>query len=801
MHRITSFLLTLIALCSAASAQSLFESVDYGGARTHRFDLLHVAIDVRFDQPASEVIGSVTHRIRSLDAALGSVRLDAGKGMTFSRIAVDGVPARYEHRGDTLAIWLPSPRAYGDTFTLAIDYRVRPEKGLYFIKPDSSSPNRRQQIWTQGEAEDNRYWVPIYDYPNDRATSEVTATVRGDWKVLSNGRLVATTTNADGSATWHYSMEKPHATYLIMLAAGDYLVTRDTADGIPLEYWTYPEMPERVGPTFGRTPDVIRYLSRLIGVPYPWNKYAQVFIADFMYGGMENTTATTLNDYALVDQRGLIDYNPDGLIAHEAAHMWFGDLVTNRSWGHLWLHESYATYLASRYNGYRYGEEDFLKEMYDNGLSGIRADQFSGRDPIARGNGVTSNIYNRGSRVLHMLQQLVGEDIFWRANRLFLERAAYGNVETNDLKIAFEDVAGINLDWFFDQWIYKAGYPKFSIERSYAGDTLKLRVRQTQSRDSLTGLFSMPVPLEFHLRGGVVSDTIWVAKEDETFSFALGEKPSFMIFDAGDAMLKAVDFPRTDEELVAQCAAPRMIDRLLAVSALTARDSLRRDNGSLKRRSIALRDRFMREPSRFVREEIIDAVPSLDSSVAVDIVRKGLADSAAQIRRRAIDWVYLIGTRQGAARVLRPLITDTSAMVMSAAIGALSAADTTGLEDVLRGLRGQRGRRGRLATSWLNAVAAGGYKRLVDDVVGYTMAGYSNDIRSQAYFVLSRLDTTTPAVRLSIVGGLQGSSAVVRSGAAAAARRHLDSELRGMLVRLRDDLGGEERQTVDQILQ
>jgi aminopeptidase N len=800
MQRIISLLVAVVMLTCSALTQSLFESIDYGGARSHRFDVLHIAIDLHFDDPAKEVIGSVSHRIRSLDDHLGIIRLDAAPTMTFSRIAVDGVPARYDHHGDTLMITLPSQRAYGDSFTVAIDYRVKPEKGLYFIQPDSANPNSRHQIWTQGEAEDNHYWVPIYDYPNDRATSEVTATVTKDWKVLSNGRLLSTTPNSDGTATWHYSMEKPHASYLIMFAAGDYLVTRDTVDGIPLEYWTYPDMPDRVTPTFGRTPDIIRYLARTTGVSYPWNKYAQIFIADFMYGGMENTTATTLNDYALVDARGLIDYNTDGLVAHEAAHMWYGDLVTNRSWGHLWLHESYATYLAARYNGYRYGEDAFLKEMYDNGQSGIRTDDFTGRDPIANGKGVTSNIYQRGSRVLHMLNQLVGEDIFWRANRLFLERGAYKNVETNDLKIAFEDVAGLNLDWFFDEWIYKSGHPDFTIDRSYAGDTLKLRVRQTQKLDSLTGLFTMPVPLEFSMREGMLRDTIIVSKADETFSFALHGRPRYVIFDAGDAMMKTVSFPRTEEELVAQLESPRMIDRLQAVLLLTSRDSTRRDAGSLKRKTVALRDAFMKEKSLYVRKEIVDAVGVLDSVAAADIVLKGLSDLDATVRRGAVDGSYLISDKRKLAPLLRPLITDSSYSVSSVALGMLAATDTTGLEPVLRAMKGKRGRRDRMATGWLNAVAAGRYRRLADDVVDYTVPPFSNDTRSQAYVVLASLDTITPAIRSAIVRGLTDESTTVRTGAAIAARKHLDADLRAMIERARSTASGDAKDALERIL-
>ncbi len=804
MRHLPSILLALLLCAAPLSAQSILDhATQERGGVSHRFDLLHVAIDVRFDIPQKMVIGTVQHRMRSLDPALGSIWLDAAPTMSFSRIEVDGVPASYRHHGDTLAISLPARRRYHDTFTVAIDYRVSPTKGLYFIQPDSLMPSRREQIWTQGQEEDNHFWVPIYDHPNDRATSEVRATVPSGWKVLSNGSLLSTAPGSEpGTATWHYRMEKPHATYLIMMAAGDYLVTRDTVDGVPLEYWSYPDMPERVEPTFARTPDVLRYLSSRLGVPYPWNKYAQIMIAEFMYGGMENTTATTLNDYMLVDKRGLLDYNPDGVIAHEAAHMWFGDLVTNRSWDHLWIHESYATYLASRYKGHRYGDDVFVKDMYDNGQIAVQSQEVRGRDPLAFGDKITANIYQRGSRVLHMLHQIVGDELFWRASQLFLERHAYTLVETNDLKNAFEDATGLNLGWFFDQWVYKAGYPAYKLEKTWSEGTLTLRVRQMQVLDSLTGLFQMPVPLEFHLRDAVVHDTIWVSRVDETFSFKLPGEPRYVIFDAGDALLKTVEFQRAPEELAAQLGSARFIDRLLAAHELTSAQKLRGEGtGQRKRRSLALLDAFRREPSPFVREEILSNASTLDTDAAVDAIGQGLGDSDVNVRVAAVEHSYLIADRNERALRLRPLLADSSYKVIAATLGMLAVTDTSGLEPTLRAMKGRRGRRDHLAIAWLGSVLSGGYRSLADDVSEYTLPTFNTDTRVQAYYVLGKLDTTTVAMRDAIGRGVLDRSGIVRASAAVAARSHLDPEMRALLTRLRITANATERSTIDALLE
>lgn len=786
----------IILLSQEAAPQSIFD-INFGGARSHPFDVQHIAIDVRFNVERKEVTGTVKHRVRSLGDPLSLLRLDAAANMNFTAITIDGRPAEYRHSGDTLTLMLPTPRPYNDTFTVTISYNVIPKKGLYFIAPDTIAPHKRNQIWTQGEAEDNRFWLPMYDYPNDRATSEVNATIPAGWKLLSNGALRSTTANSDGTTTWHWSQTKDHAGYLIMLAAGDYLVTHDTVDGIPLEYWSYPDMPDRVRPTFARTPDVMRYLVNLLGVPYPWEKYGQVMIADFMYGGMENTTATTLNDYALVDERGLIDYNPDELIAHEAAHQWFGDLVTNRSWAHLWIHESYATYLAARFCGHYYGDDVLAKEMYDAGNTAEETDKWTGRNPIANGKGITANIYQRGARVLHMLSRLVGEDQFWRANRLFLQRHAYGLVESNDLKIAFEDATGLNLDWFFQQWIYGAGMPQFLVEKTWEEGELQLIVRQTHTVDSLTGLFRTPVPLEFHLADSVIADTVWVAHAADTFRFQLPSQPKFMIFDAGDVLLKTVDFHRTTDELLAQLQAPRMIDRLLAVKEL-ARMKPAKKNAEQKARAIA--EQFRREPSAFVRQEMLSRIGTIEESIGAEILAQAFGDPDADVRQEAAEGAWML-PKEERATLLRPLLRDSSYNVINAALGVLATTDTTGLEAYLLEMKGKKGRRDRLAQGWLNAVAAGKFTRLVDATVDYTTQQFSNHTRADAYQTLSTLDTITSNVRTAILRGIIDESDRVRSAAAGAAAHHLDDELRAALQALQKTANKEATEVIEKVLE
>ena len=794
-------LLLVLFVGPAASAQSLWNGIDFSGVgRSHRFDVVHIDIDIAVHDTLKEVSGVVRHRIRSLGVPLREITLDAAAETSIRSVVVDGVGAIYHLTGEQLAIELPKPVAYGDTFTVAIDYRVAPKTGLWFIAPDSLDPNQRRQVWTQGEGVENHGWVPLYDYPNDRASSETRIRVRGDWKVLSNGLLHSVVRNADSTVTWHWIQEEPHASYLIMFAAGDYQITRDTIDRIPLEYWTYPEMSDRISTTFTRTGDIIRYFTDLTGVPYPWRKYAQIMIAKFMYGGMENTGATTLNDRYLVDSRMILDRNPDDVISHELAHQWYGDLVTNRTWAHLWLHESFATYLSARYMGHRYGEEAFEQEMYKDGAIALRQERRRGRSAIVGGDGSANTIYSRGARVIHMLNQLVGEELFWRANNRFLQRNAFGLVDTDDLRIALEETTGLDLQWFFDQWLVRAGTPKLQVETSWDSTTIRLHVRQTQTRDSLTGLFRMYVPLEFHLRDTIITQTIVVDKEDSTYTFPLQEQPRFTIFDAGDVILKDLHFTRTDEELIAQLRAPRSVDRILAVNALVAVDTAHDDRKGWMRRSDAIGSMWEGEQSAWVRSEMLDNATDLFPEVAAFLVARGLQDTAVEVRRSAIENVYSITDKLRRAELVRPLLGDSSYSIAGQALVALAYSDTTGLEPILRAAKSSTSRGDRAARSWLTAVMGGGFGSLADSVVEFAGTAYNSDTRAIALIVLARLNLPTPGVISAIETGLRGPPLVVTQSAAAA-RTMMNPSMRDMLVRLRGELQeGARRDTVDKLI-
>jgi aminopeptidase N len=540
----------MTALMGMAHAQSVFATVD-SGRRNRSFDVLHYRIEVAFDEKQRKVLGTTTLRVHPLADGIDSVVLDAAE------LNVDSVnvgtrgSAGFANRSPELVVRLG--RAYGvtDTLDIRVTYSCTPKKGLYFIQPDSSHPRRHWQIWTQGEDMDNHYWFPCYDFPNAKGTSEVIATVREDYTVLSNGRLVKESRDAKRKTrTFHWRQEKPHSSYLIMFAAGDYYVKREMYGKIPLLYYVNREDSSRVNLIFGRTPRMLKFFEEKIGERYPWDQYAQVIIDDFMWGGMENTTATTMNTSLVVDERSVKEMSPDPTVAHELAHQWWGDLVTCRDWQHLWLNEGFATYFEKMYEEYADGVEALQFDMVDMSRAVRSNDRVLGRKPIVSKESHATNVYSRGAWVLHMLRDVVGERPFWNGLREYLRRHKYGNAETHELELAFEDATGENLWWFFDQWVYKAGFPQLEVKKEWNedGGMLSVTITQTQPQDTLTGIFKFPLTLEFSGDGWKKLERIWVDRAESTYTAQLPGKPRLVIVDRGFHVLKDLKFERPKEE-------------------------------------------------------------------------------------------------------------------------------------------------------------------------------------------------------------------------------------------------------------
>ncbi len=671
-------LLILLAAGIAARAQELFPERDSGETRSRSYHVLHYNIAVALDDSSGEVRGNVTTRLIPFLPRLDSIVFDAEEMRISSVTSAGGKELPFDVGPKTLVIHLPRPAFFRDTVSVSIAYSCKPRKGLYFTRPDSLHPSKPTQIWTQGEDMDSHFWFPCYDFPNDFATSELSATVRSDFVVLSNGRLVGVKEGRRrGTKTYRWREDRPHVTYLTMLAAGRYAILKDHAGTVPLEYYVYPGDTADARVCFSRTPDMVNWFSRKIGFAYPWEKYAQVLIADFIEGGMENVSATSLMDEITVfNARTRVDESSSSLIAHELAHQWWGDVITCKNWRHLWLNEGFASYFDPLYHEHWLGEDQFHYLMYEEQQKGIRCDARHGRKPIVSLGSYTDNLYARSAAVLHMLRYVLGDSLFWRAMHAYIVKHQFTPVETNDLKTSIEESTGQSLGWFFDEWVYRAGYPVFDLSTEWndTTSTLRLRVRQSQQQDSLTGVFRTPVDIEIRTDSETITRRVDILTADTTFVFPVGRRPLLTLFDPEDWLLKEVRWekPRSEWELAAATAS-NPVERIHALKELTRQEN----RGGLLHlfARAALHDRFWA-----VREFAVSSLESVEQEGEKDSTRtvllRALTDQKSAVRSAAARELAMFEGPEVVA-ALRAALRDSSYHVVAGAIFALAKVDST----------------------------------------------------------------------------------------------------------------------------
>ncbi len=566
-------LLGCFLVSTLSLAQSVFSVRGEGEARNRSYHVVHYRLEVSFDESKRMVIGKVTTTLVPFLPDLETVEFDAEE-MQVKRVTMGKRDLKFDVQPKMLAIHLDREYSFKDTITVAIEYSCTPRRGLYFVQPDSGYPNKPWQIWTQGEDMDNHFWLPCYDFPNDMATSEVIATVPDKYVLVSNGKLFSVKENKrERTKTFRWREDKPHTSYHIMLAAGRYAILKDHVGRLPVEYYVYPQDTADARECFKETPRMIAFFDDKIGFKYPWEKYAQIILSDFMYGGMENASATTLLDYSAVyDSRERMDNPTTSLIAHELAHQWWGDVVTCKDWRHLWLNESFASYFDLLYHEYSLGRDEFDYRVLGSQQAGIRVDSTLGRKPIVSVGSYIENVYPRGAAVLHMLRFVLGDQLFWRAMNHYITKYQFQPVETNDLKNAIEEATGQNLYWFFDEWVYKAGHPVFAVSYRWS-DSAKavfLTVKQEQTLDSLTAVFHTPVEIEVTYPEGKSTQRVTILSKDTTFVLPSPRKPQLVIFDKGGWLIKELKFEKSPEEWRYQAEqATNPVDRIQAIQEMT----------------------------------------------------------------------------------------------------------------------------------------------------------------------------------------------------------------------------------------
>ena len=575
------------------------------------FDFLHLRLDCSFDWAEKCVEGTVSHRVRSYRKGARFLELDA--------VAIDARGARdgsgrdlaIEKLPDKLRVDLGRDTAVGEEVSVEIRYRAHPRMGLYFYRPEEKHPDIPLQLWTQGETEEARHWIPCFDHPSDKLTTEVRAKVPKPLSAISNGKLLSTE-EAGEHRIFHWHQDKPHATYLISLVAGDFAVWRGQAGKVALAGYVAKRDEALAARSFELTGDMMAFFEAKTGHAYPWDKYDQLCVHGFNFGGMENTSATTLTEATLHDERAALDHTSMDLVAHELAHQWFGDLVTCKDWGDIWLNESFATFFANLYREHRLGWDEGVYDRYEDGEKYKGEDRNRYRRAIATRGWKSPNdmfdahSYPKGGRVLGMLRYLLGDERFFAGIKLYLDRHSFRSVETADFRMAMEDATGTSLSWFFDQWIESGGHPSYKVSSSWVPEekAVRVEVEQVQKTDDLTPLFRMPVVIAVIGPDSRAEHRVVVAERKHTFTFPAPAQPRLVRFDPGDWILKDLDHSRTREELLYQLSRdPDAMGRREAAEAL-ARDA--RDRSVLD----ALLGRLGQETFWGVRLQVVKSLAS-----------------------------------------------------------------------------------------------------------------------------------------------------------------------------------------------
>jgi len=667
--------------------------------------VLHLSLDVTPDFDHRSVAGKATLQFKPMVKPVQELKLDAVALSIASVTATVKIQA-YQATADHLIITFAEPIPADQAASVTIAYHAEPETGLYFRTPKMGYREGDTHCFSQGEQIEARHWYPCFDSPNEKFTSEVTCRVPEGMTVISNGRLVEQAKDAaTGLTAFHWSQEQPHANYLITLVAGYFKSLEGRHQAVPLAFLTPPsEFPEATN-SFRQTEEIMAFFEREIGVPFPWAKYYQVCVNDFVAGGMENTSATTLTDATLFTDATENIINSEGLVAHEMAHQWFGDLVTCKDWSHIWLNEGFATYYQELFNGHKNGHDALLYDLYNSArhVTGIPNDTNS---IVRRNFNAPSEMfgylaYPKGAWVLHMLRSQLGEELYRRCIQTYLERHRYGNVTTEDLRAVVEELSGRSFDQFFDQWLYHAHYPELEVD--YAWNELtklaKVTIRQKQELSDQVMRFDFPLAIRFKGKFGTTDRVAEVKELAEDFYFPLASEPETVRLDPEYTLLAKTTFDLSDDMLSAQLADQTdVIGRLLALEQLANRQ----DAETVAK----LKETLQRDSFYGVRVEAARALRSIHTGEALAALLDSAKQSDARVRLAV---VAAVGGffRESAGDCMRKVVADEKNPAIKAeAIRDLAAYEQPEIHQLLVNFLNSKSYREELAGAAISAIRA-----------------------------------------------------------------------------------------------
>jgi aminopeptidase N len=775
--------------------------------RDRPFSIEHLALDLTLDFTKKSVSGAASLTLRRVDPEARAATLDA-IAFAVSRVSLDGEDAVYTYDGRSLVVDVP--RAF-ERGVLVVAYSATPRKGIYFLEPDEHVPNRPRQVWTQCQEEDARHFFPCHDKPHVKMTTEARIRVPEGFSVLSNGDLVSRD-KAPGSTDeiFHWKMDEPHPSYLVTIVAGEFAVFGDRVDvggrEVPLTYLVPKGREEDGRRTFARTPDMVKAFSELTGVPYPWNKYAQVVVSDFIFGGMENTTATTMYEHILLDARAAIDVTSDDLIAHELAHQWFGDYVTCRDWSDGWLNEGFATFFEHVWRERHLGRDEYELGLKNDLASYLGEAHGRYRRPIvcqdydAPLDLFDRHLYEKGGLVLHVLRTELDDALFWKGVNLYLTRHARGIVETRDLLRALEEVSGRSLGKRFEEMVYRPGHPEIEVELAWEDGVLSCSAKQTQStQDGVPNAFDVPLVLAIAADDGSIRrERLRLATRADSFAIPVAKRPRFVVVDPEMRILGDVPVKGPADMLRRQLAeAGTARGRWLAAQALAKSD----DPVTIEALATRLRDE---KEFWGVRAECAEALGRIRARECEAALASATNIAHAKVRRAVVDALGRFRTT-AAVEALKPkALRDESYLVEAEAARALGRTRQAAAYDVLLDVMDRPSWADVISSAALDGLAALRDDRALPHLYARTRYGHPSRVRRAAALAIPKLtsdrrarehledmlDDSDPIVRIDVVRALADlGDARSRGALRARAEVDLDPRVRRRIREVVRDLG------------
>ena len=663
--------------------------------RVRDYHVNHLLLLLNVGWPSRVLTGVVTHTVTPLRDGLNALVFDAGAALIISKCTINGEPVTFKHEQEKLTLPLAKPLSRDSPSTVVIEYTLKAPltnaasiggfgAGWTWIESNKFDPDRVPGFWTQGETSTNHQWVPCYDYPNDKMTSEVYVTVPDKWYVVGNG-VLADTTHVFDTKTYHWKMDQPHSSYLLSLVGGEMDVANDTWDDVPLIYAVPRGAGSLIPPSFADTKDMLTFFSDRLGVKYPWPKYAQTAVFDFG-GGMENVSATTLVQEGLIGPRNEPG-GMDSLNSHELAHQWFGDLVTCKNWANVWLNEGFATFFQQLYTEHAKGKDAYDEER-EGALGNYLVESYRYKRPIVtekygnEGAMFDRHTYEKGGLVLHTLRRQLGDDKFFGGLRHYLEKYGYGNVETANLIQALNETTGQNLQPFFDQWVFKPGHPVLKYDWTWNANArqVTLHLTQTQNTKDGTPIYALDMPVAFLLNGKVQRQTISLNQKEQAFTLSADSKPDALLLDPDHDFI--VRFTEGEKTPAAQEAllryAPCVTDRKQAARLLL------RNNPPQSRIQMVL-EAAQKDPAPTVLIAALRVASAVPHPGLRDTYRALLAHKNNDVRAAAIFALQQLPRNEEDIVRIRALVNDTEPLnVYNAALTALAFQDVEASEDIIR---------------------------------------------------------------------------------------------------------------------